>query len=183
MSAAYTPRLKAVNAKVVEELVKKHKYKNKLQSPKLEKIVVSTAHNAAKEDTKYLDEAIVQIARITGQAPVRTTVRQAISNFKIKSKQPIGCKVTLRRDIMWEFLDRLVNIAVPRMRDFRGLNKKAFDKAGNYNMGISDITIFPEAQVSKISRPIGIGITFCVKAATVAEATDYLGMLGVPFRK
>ena len=183
MSADYIPRLKALNANVMEEMVKKYKYKNKLQPPKLQKIVVSASHNPAKEDTKYLDEALEQISRITGQAPVRTTVRQAISNFKIKSKQPIGCKVTLRRDIMWEFLDRMVNIAVPRMRDFRGLGKKSFDKAGNYNMGISDITIFPEAQVSKISRPVGVGITFCVKAASVAEATTYLGMLGMPFRK
>ncbi|PIU17938.1 MAG: 50S ribosomal protein L5 [Elusimicrobia bacterium CG08_land_8_20_14_0_20_44_26] len=183
VSKNYIPKLKKLEALVVDEMAKKYKYSNKLQAPKLEKIVVSTSHNAAKEDTKFLDEAIEQIARITGQRPVRTHVRMAISNFKIKENQPIGCKVTLRRECMWEFLDRFVNIAVPRMRDFRGFGNKSFDKSGNYNLGIADITIFPEAQVSKISRAIGVGITFCVKTSTIDEALTYLGMLGVPFRK
>jgi len=179
----YVPRLKEINKKVIVEMVKKFKYKNKLQAPRLLKIVISSAHNAAKEDTKFLDEAITQIARIAGQQPVRTKARLAISNFKIKDGQPLGCRVTLRKDKMWEFLDRFVNIAIPRMRDFRGLGKKSFDKAGNYNMGLKDISIFPEVQASKVSKPVGIGITLCMRTKTVEEGETYLGMLGVPFRK
>ncbi|MCD6412533.1 MAG: 50S ribosomal protein L5 [Elusimicrobia bacterium] len=179
----YIPRLKEAHEKVVEQMAKKFKYKNRFQAPKITKIVISVSHNAAKEDTKYLDEAMVQIARITGQQPIRTVSRQAISNFKIKKNQPLGCKVTLRRERMYEFLDRFVNIAIPRMRDFRGLDKKSFDKAGNYNIGVSDITIFPEVQPGKISGAVGMGITICVKARTAEEGMTYLGMLGVPFRK
>jgi len=179
----YVPRLKEINEKVVLEMVKKFKYKNKLQSPRLLKIVISCAHNAAKEDAKFLDEAIAQVARIAGQQPVRTKARQAISNFKTKAGQPLGCMATLRKDKMWEFLDRFVNIAIPRMRDFRGLGKKSFDNGGNYNIGIKDISIFPEVQVSKISKPVGIGITLCLKTKTIEEGETYLGMLGVPFRK
>lgn len=183
MEKEYTPRLKEINEKVILEMIKKFKYENKFQSPRLLKIVISCAHNAAKEDAKFLDEAIVQVARIAGQQPIRSKARQAISNFKLKIDQPIGCKVTLRKDRMWEFLDRFVNIAIPRMRDFRGLEKKSFDKEGNYNIGLKDISIFPEVQVSKLSKPVGIGITFCMKTKTVEEGETYLGMLGVPFRK
>jgi len=182
----YTPRLKDVDKKVKEEMKKKYNYKNLLEAPALEKVVISTGHNPAKEDLKFLDEAIDQIALITGQRPVRTLARKSVSNFKIRKGQPIGCKVILRRDRMWEFLDRLINIAIPRMRDFRGLNKNSFDNDGNYNIGIKDISIFPEVNVAKISRPIGLSITFCIKNngnKSVDEIRNYLGMLGVPFRK
>ncbi|MCD6423412.1 MAG: 50S ribosomal protein L5 [Elusimicrobia bacterium] len=182
----YIPRLKEVDKKVKEEMKKKYNYKNILEAPTLEKIVVSTGHNPAKEDLKYLDEALDQIALITGQRPVRTLARKSVSNFKIRKGQPIGCKVTLRKDRMWEFLDRFINIAIPRMRDFRGLNKNAFDRDGNYSIGIRDISIFPEVNIAKISRPIGLCITLCVKnngKRSIDEIRNYLGMIGVPFRK
>ncbi|MEA2081622.1 MAG: 50S ribosomal protein L5 [Elusimicrobiota bacterium] len=183
MSDKYTPRFIEIHKKVVGEMVKKNKYTNAMQAPKLMKIVISCSHNAAKEDVKYLDEAVAQVERITGQKALRTKTRRAVSNFKIKEKQPIGCVVTLRRERMWEFIDRFINIAVPRMRDFRGLSNKSFDRAGNYSIGLKDISIFPEVQVRKITKTIGVGITFCIKAATVSEAVTYLGMMGVPFKK
>ncbi len=182
-SEKYVPRLKEAESKIVDDLMKKFNYKNRFEAPRMTKIVISTAYNAAKEDTKFLDEAMNQIARIAGQQPVRTVSRRAVSNFKIKKNQPVGCKVTLRRERMYEFLDRFINIAIPRMRDFRGLDKKSFDRDGNYNVGVPDITIFPEAQPGKISRPIGIGITICVRARNTEEGMTYLGMLGVPFRR
>ncbi len=183
MSDKYTPRFIEVHKKVIAEMVKKYKYGNTMQVPRLEKIVISCSHNAAKEDVKYLDEAVAQIERITGQKALRTKTRKAVSNFKIKEGQPIGCRVTLRRDRMWEFMDRFINVAVPRMRDFRGLSNKSFDRAGNYSIGLKDISIFPEVQARKITKTIGVGITFCIKAANVSEAVTYLGMLGVPFKK
>ena len=183
MSEKYIPRFIELQKKVVAEMVKKYKYGNAMQAPRLDKIVISCSHNAAKEDVKYLDEAVAQVERITGQKALRTKTRKAVSNFKIKENQPIGCRVTLRRDRMWEFMDRFINVAVPRMRDFRGLSNKSFDRAGNYSIGLKDISIFPEAQARKITRTIGVGITFCIKAASVSEAVTYLGMLGVPFKK
>ncbi|PKN00363.1 MAG: 50S ribosomal protein L5 [Elusimicrobia bacterium HGW-Elusimicrobia-2] len=183
MSAEYTPRFIGIKKEVVKEMVKKYKYANDMQAPRLEKIVISCSHNAAKEDAKYLDEAVAQIERITGQKAKRTRTRKAISNFKTKEGQPIGCAVTLRRYRMWEFMDRFINIAVPRMRDFRGLSKKSFDKAGNYSIGLKDIAIFPEMQIRKVTKTVGVGITFCIKASSVDEAVTYLGMLGVPFKK
>ncbi len=183
MSDKYTPRFIEVQKKVIGEMVKKYKYGNAMQVPRLEKIVLSCSHNAAKEDVKYLDEAIAQIERITGQKALLTKTKKAVSNFKIKENQPIGCAVTMRRYRMWEFMDRFINIAVPRMRDFRGLSNKSFDRAGNYSIGLKDISIFPEVQARKITKTIGVGITFCIKAATVSEAVTYLGMMGVPFKK
>ncbi|MBA3066826.1 50S ribosomal protein L5 [bacterium] len=183
MSDKYIPRLIEVHKKVLAEMVKKYNYGNVMQGPRLKKIVISCSHNAAKEDAKYLDEAVSQIERITGQKALRTKTKKAISNFKTKVGQPIGCTVTLRRDRMWEFMDRFINIAIPRMRDFRGLSNKSFDRVGNYSIGLKDISIFPETQASKITKTIGLGITFCIKAATVSEAVTYLGMLGVPFKK
>jgi len=183
MSAGYTPRFIDIQKKVVKEMVKKYNYVNDMQAPRLQKIVISCSHNAAKEDAKYLDEAVTQIERITGQKAKRTKTRTAISNFKTKQGQAIGCVVTLRRDRMWEFVDRFINIAVPRMRDFRGLSNKSFDKEGNYSIGLKDIAIFPETQIRKITKTVGIGITCCIKASSVEEAVTYLGMLGVPFKK
>lgn len=183
MSDKYVPRMVELNKKVTKAMIEKYKYKNAMCAPRLTKISISCSHNAAKEDTKYLDEALTQITRITGRKSLRTKTRQAVSNFKTKVGQPIGCKLTLRRDIMWEFMDRFINIAIPRMRDFRGLSRTSFDKQGNYNIGVKDISVFPEYQVAKVSRPIGVGITFSVQTASVDEAITYLGMLGMPFKK
>ncbi|MFH1422980.1 MAG: 50S ribosomal protein L5 [Planctomycetota bacterium] len=180
---SYVPKLKLMERDVIENMVKKYDYKSRFQVPMLKSIVISCAHNAAKEDTKFLDEAMEQIARISSQKPVRTKSRKAISNFKIKEDQPIGCRVTLRREKMWEFLDRLVNIAIPRMRDFRGLDRKSFDRDGNYNLGIPDIAVFPEVQVRKVTKAIGVGVSFCMKTSSIDEAVTFLGMLGVPFKK
>jgi large subunit ribosomal protein L5 len=150
------------------------KLKNRLAVPRLEKIVVNMGVGEALQDIKILDKAMDELALIVGQRPILRRAKKAISNFKIKQGQPIGCKVTLRRTMMYEFMDRLINIALPRIRDFRGVSVDSFDKAGNYTLGITEQTIFPEIEYDRISRPQGMDITFVIKNAKSKEQAQEL---------
>jgi large subunit ribosomal protein L5 len=157
--------------------------KNRLAVPRLEKIVVNMGVGEALQDIKILDKAMDELALIVGQRPILRRAKKAISNFKIRQGQPIGCKVTLRRTMMYEFMDRLINIALPRIRDFRGVSVDSFDKAGNYTLGITEQTIFPEIEYDRISRPQGMDITFVIKNAKSKEqAQELLRLFGMPFR-
>jgi large subunit ribosomal protein L5 len=153
-----------------------------MQVPKIEKIVLSTGLGAAVADKKLLEHIPQEFGLITGQKAVITKSRQDISNFKLRSGMPIGCKVTLRRDRMYEFLDRFINISIPRMRDFRGLNEKGFDGRGNFTMGIKEQIIFPEIDVDKIYKIVGMDITFVTNAKTDEEALELLKAFGMPFK-
>jgi len=178
------PRMRTrYGAKIVPALMKRMGYTNIMQVPRLEKIVINMGMGAATADAKILDEAVVWIRDISGQKPVVTRARKAISNFKLRENQPIGCKVTLRGSRMWEFFDRLVSIAIPRIRDFRGLSRKSFDKQGNYTMGVKEQTVFLEIDRDKVSRVSGMDITICTTAGNNEEAIALLEELGVPFRK
>jgi len=157
--------------------------KNRLAVPRLEKIVVNMGVGEALQDIKILDKAMDELALIVGQRPILRRAKRAISNFKIKQGQPIGCKVTLRRTMMYEFMDRLINVALPRIRDFRGVSVDSFDKAGNYSLGITDQTIFAEIEYDRISRPQGMDITFVIKNAKSKEqAQELLRLFGMPFQ-
>jgi large subunit ribosomal protein L5 len=175
------PRLFTKYAEEVRPaLIKGGKYKNVHQVPKLEKIVLHMGVSASLEKTA-LDDAVKEMTQITGRKPVIDHSRKAIANFKLREGQPIGCHVTLRRDVMYEFLDRLVAAALPRIRDFRGISPRKFDGRGNYSLGISDQTIFPEIELDKIKRTQGMDITFVTSAATDADALELLKLLGMPF--
>jgi large subunit ribosomal protein L5 len=169
--------------KTVPALREKLGYKNIMQVPRLEKIVINTGMGAATADQKVMDEAVACLRDITGQKPIVTRAKKAISNFKLRENQPIGCKVTLRGDRMWEFFDRLVAVAIPRIRDFRGLSRKSFDGHGNYTIGIKEQIVFLEIDRDKVSRISGMDITLCTSAATDAEGLALLEELGMPFRK
>lgn len=169
--------------KVVPALMKRLGYTNIMQVPRLDKIVINTGMGAATDDAKVLDEAVACLRDISGQKPVVTKARKAISNFKLRENQPIGCKVTLRGSRMWEFFDRLVSIAIPRIRDFRGLSRKAFDQQGNYTLGVKEQIVFLEIDRDKVSRISGMDITICTTAKTSAEAIALFEELGMPFRK
>jgi large subunit ribosomal protein L5 len=158
----------------------KHKYANPHQVPHLEKIVVNMGVSASLEKGA-VDDAAKDLAMITGRKPVISRSRKSIANFKLRENQPIGCRVTLRRDAMYEFFDRLVAAALPRIRDFRGLSTRSFDGRGNYSLGVSDQTIFPEIELDKIKRQQGMDITIVTSAPTDAEALDLLKMMGMPF--
>lgn len=180
---AYEVRLRKVyNEQVVKGLKEKFNYKNIMQVPKLEKIVLSRGLGAAVSDKKLLEQAQEEFALISGQKPVITRSRLDISNFKLRKGMPIGCKVTLRGDRMYEFLDRFVNVSAPRMRDFRGLAPEGFDGRGNYTMGIKEQIIFPEIDVEKIYKISGMDITFVTSASTDEEAQELLKLLGMPFK-
>jgi large subunit ribosomal protein L5 len=160
----------------------KFNLKNKLAVPRLDKIVVNMGVGEALQDIKTLDKAMDELASITGQRPIMRRAKKAISNFKIKEGNPIACKVTLRRAMMYEFLDRLLNIALPRIRDFRGVSRDAFDQAGNYTLGISEQVIFPEIEYDKITRPQGMDITLVIKnAKTKEQSKELLRLFGMPF--
>ena len=181
---AYTPRLlERYRHEIVPELVKSFGYKNPLQAPRLAKIVVNIGMGEAVQDIKFLESAQEELARITGQKPVVTRAKKAIANFKIRRNLPIGCKVTLRRTMMYEFLDRLVNIAVPRIRDFRGLNPDSFDTSGNYSFGLNEQGIFPEVDADKMMKAHGMDITIVIDAKTKNESFELLRLLGLPFAK
>ncbi|MDD5045224.1 MAG: 50S ribosomal protein L5, partial [Candidatus Omnitrophica bacterium] len=156
--------------------------KNKFQAPRLEKIVINMGVGEAMKDIKILDKAMEELGVITGQKPVIRRAKKAISNFKTRAGIPVGCKVTLRRNIMYEFLDRFLNIALPRIRDFRGVPTDSFDKAGNYSLGIVDQAIFPEIDYDKIGRTQGMDITFVTKAGSIKEARELLRLFGMPFK-
>lgn len=180
---AYKIRLQEIYKNhIIGQLKEKFNYRNVMMVPKLEKIVLSRGMGAAVSDKKLLEQASSEFALITGQKPVITKSRQDISNFKLRKGMPIGCKVTLRREKMYEFLDRFINIAVPRMRDFRGLPDKGFDGKGNYTLGIKEQIIFPEIDVDKIYKISGMDITFVTSAKTDEEALELLKAFGMPFK-
>ncbi len=161
-------------------LIEKRKYKNVHQVPHMEKIVVNMGVSASLEKGA-IDDAAKDLAMITGRKPVISLSRKSIANFKLRENQPIGCRVTLRRDAMYEFFDRLVAAALPRIRDFRGISTRSFDGRGNYSLGVSDQTIFPEIELDKIKRQQGMDITIVTSAPTDAEALDLLKLMGMPF--
>jgi large subunit ribosomal protein L5 len=165
---------------VVPALKEKRKYQNVHQIPKIEKIVVNMGVSASLEKGA-VDDAAKDLALITGRKPVVSLSRKSIANFKLRENQPIGCRVTLRRDAMYEFFDRLVAAALPRIRDFRGISTRSFDGRGNYSLGIADQTIFPEIELDKIKRQQGMDITIVTSAPTDAEALDLLKLMGMPF--
>lgn len=180
----YTPRLKQhYGEKVVPALMEKFKYSTLMQVPKLQKICVNKGVNTATQDKKTVDVAVDEITNITGQKAVSTKAKKAISNFKLRENMPIGARVTLRGDTMFEFLDRLISIALPRVRDFRGVNDKSFDGRGNYTLGITEQIIFPEIDIDKVAKISGMDITFVTSARTNDEAFALLQELGIPFKK
>jgi large subunit ribosomal protein L5 len=167
---------------IIPQMMQTFKLKNKFAVAHLDKIVVNMGVGEALLDTKILDKCMDELAVITGQRPVLRRAKKAIANFKIKEKNPIGCKVTLRRKIMYEFMDRLLNVALPRLRDFRGVPRDSFDKAGNYTLGLSEQTIFPEIEYDRITRVQGMDITFVIKKAkSKDQAKELLKLFGMPF--
>lgn len=180
----YTPRLATkYKQDVVPALVKKFGYGSVMQAPKLEKICVNRGVNGAVSDKKMIDIAIDELSQITGQKAVATMSKKDISNFKLRKNMPIGARVTLRGVKMFEFLDRLVSVALPRVRDFKGINEKAFDGRGNYTLGVTEQIIFPEIDIDKVSKITGMDITFVTTAQTNEEAFELLKEMGMPFRK
>ena len=181
---ATEPRLKKTyREKIAPDLIKEFNYTTPMQVPKLEKIVVSMGVGEALQNKKLLDAAIDDLTLITGQRAVKTKARKSIANFKIREGQEIGAKVTLRGSMMYEFLDRLVNVALPRVKDFRGVNQNAFDGHGNYSLGLTEQIIFPEIDFDKIERVAGLNIAIVTTARTDAEAKAFLSKFGMPFRK
>jgi len=175
-------RLKdAYQNEIVEAMTKKFGYKNKLEVPKLEKIVVNMGVGEAKENAKVLDAAVKDMEAITGQKAVVTKAKNSIANFKLREGMPIGCKTTLRGEKMYEFADRLINLALPRVRDFRGVNPNSFDGRGNYALGIKEQIIFPEIEYDKVDKVRGMDIIFVTTARTDEEARELLRQFNMPF--
>lgn len=168
---------------VAPALMKKYNYKSTMQIPKIEKIVISVGAGDCKDNQKALDAVIKDISAIAGQKAVATVARKSVANFKLREGQHVGVKVTLRQDRMWEFLDRLLNVALPRVRDFRGINADAFDGRGNYSLGLKEQIIFPEIDYDKIEKLRGMNIAICTTAQTDEEARELLTMMGAPFAK
>ncbi|MDR0600619.1 MAG: 50S ribosomal protein L5 [Treponema sp.] len=180
----YEPRLKKIyREQIAPELFKEFSYKSPMQIPRLEKIVVSMGVGEALQNKKLLDAAIDDLTLITGQKAVKTKAKKSIANFKIRAGQEIGARVTLRGAMMYEFLDRLVNVALPRVKDFRGVNQNAFDGHGNYSLGITEQIIFPEIDFDKIEKVTGLNVVIVTTARTDAEAKAFLAKFGMPFRK
>ncbi len=178
------PRLKEhYRNNVVPAMMKEFGYKNVMAVPRLEKITINMGLGEATQNPRILDSAVEELARITGQRPVITRARKSISAFKVRKGMPIGCMVTLRGDRMYEFLDRLINIALPRVRDFRGLSTRSFDGRGNYTLGIRDQLIFPEIDYNKVDKIKGMNICITTTAKTDAEALALLRHLGMPFAR
>ena len=168
---------------IMDAMTKKFGYKNVMQVPKLDKIVINMGVGEAKENAKILDTAVKDLEIISGQKAVVTRAKNSVANFKLREGQPIGCKVTLRGEKMYEFLDRLVNLALPRVRDFRGVNPNAFDGRGNYALGIKEQLIFPEIEYDKVDKVRGMDIIFVTTANTGEEARELLTQFGMPFKK
>ena len=182
-TATYAPRLeKKYRDEAVPALMKKFGYKSIMQVPKLEKICLNRGVNGAVSDKKLVDVAVDELSTISGQKAMSTMSKKDISNFKLRKNMPIGARVTLRGDKMYEFLDRLVAVALPRVRDFRGVNEKSFDGRGNYTMGVTEQIIFPEIDIDKVTKITGMDITFVTTAQTDEEAYELLKELGMPFR-
>ena len=177
-----TPRLKdKYNKEIVPALKQKFSYKSVMQVPKIEKICINKGMGVAVTDKKLIDVAVEEITSITGQKAVATKSKKAISNFKLRENMPIGVRVTLRGDRMFEFLDRLVNVALPRVRDFRGVSAKGFDGRGNYTLGVKEQIIFPEISIDKVNKISGMDITFVTTAKTDEESYELLKQFGMPF--
>ena len=168
---------------IMDAMTKKFGYKNVMEVPKLDKIVINMGVGEAKENAKLLDAAIADMELITGQKAIATKAKKSVANFKIREGIPIGCKVTLRGEKMYEFADRLINLALPRVRDFRGVNPNAFDGRGNYALGIKEQIIFPEINIDTISKLVGMNITFVTTAKTDEEGFALLKEFGLPFKR
>ena len=164
-------------------LMKKFEYKSTMQIPKLDKVIVNVGCGEARENSKVLDAVCSDLAQITGQKAVITKAKKSVANFKLREGMPIGAKVTLRGDKMWEFLDRLFNVALPRVRDFRGISANAFDGRGNYALGIKEQLIFPEIEYDKIDKIRGMDVVICTTAQTDEEARELLTLVGAPFER
>ena len=180
---AYEPRLKAAYKKeIISSLKDKFQYKSIMQVPKLMKICINQGVGAAVSDKKLIDNAIEELTMITGQRAVATKSKKDISNFKLRKNVPVGVRVTLRDNQMYEFLDRLISVALPRIRDFKGINDKGFDGRGNYTLGVTEQIIFPEIDIDKINKITGMDITFVTNAGTDKEALELLKEFGLPFK-
>ena len=179
---AYVARLKKkYNEEVAPALMQKFQYKSVMQIPRIDKIVVSVGCGDCKDNAKMLESVIKDISAITGQHAVATVARKSVANFKLREGMKVGVKVTLRQDRMWEFMDRLFNVALPRVRDFRGINPNSFDGRGNYALGIKEQLIFPEIEYDKIEKLRGMNIAICTTANTDEEARELLKLMGAPF--
>lgn len=182
-TVTYTPRLqKKYHDEVIPALVKKFSYSSVMQTPRLEKISLNRGVNGAVSDKKLVDISLDELTTITGQKAVATYSKKDISNFKLRKNMPIGARVTLRGDKMYEFLDRLIAVALPRVRDFKGVNEKSFDGRGNYTLGVTEQIIFPEIDIDKVNKITGLDITFVTTANTDEEAYELLKELGMPFK-
>ncbi len=168
---------------IAPALMKKFGYKNVMQIPKLDKVVINVGCGEAKENSKVVDAVITDLSAITGQKPIVCKAKKSVANFKLREGMPVGVKVTLRSDKMYEFVDRLFNVAFPRVRDFKGINPNSFDGRGNYSTGIKEQLIFPEIEFDKIDKVRGMDINFITTAKTDEEAKELLSMLGAPFAK
>jgi large subunit ribosomal protein L5 len=181
---AYSPRLaKRYKDEIVPSLMKQFNYTSVMQVPRLQKICLNQGVNGATSDKKLVDIALNEMTAIAGQKAVASHARKAISNFKLREGMPIGTRVTLRQERMFEFLDRLVSVSLPRVRDFKGVNNKGFDGRGNYTLGVKEQIIFPEMEIDKVTKIQGMDITFVTTAKTDAEAYALLEALGMPFKK
>ena len=179
---AYVARLKKkYNEEVAPALMQKFQYKSVMQIPRIDKIVVSVGCGDCKDNAKMLESVVKDISAITGQHAVATAARKSVANFKLREGMKVGVKVTLRQDRMWEFMDRLFNVALPRVRDFRGISADAFDGRGNYSLGIREQIIFPEIEYDKIEKLRGMNIAICTTANTDEEARELLKLMGAPF--
>ncbi len=167
---------------VAPQLMKKFGYKNVMEIPKLEKVVINVGAGEARDNSKVIDSIMGDLADITGQKPIVCKARKSVANFKLREGMNIGCKVTLRADNMYEFVDRLFNVALPRVRDFRGINANSFDGRGNYNMGLKEQLIFPEIEFDKIDKTRGMDICFVTTAKTDEESRELLSLMGAPFK-
>jgi large subunit ribosomal protein L5 len=168
---------------ILPQLMEKFSYDNVMQVPKIEKLIINVGLGDAKDDTKLLDTVVEEIARITGQSPTITRAKKSIANFKIREGMPVGVKVSLRGELMYEFLYKLINITMPRIRDFRGVSPKSFDGRGNYSLGISEHTVFPEINIDNVDNVHGLEITIVTSAETDEEAFELLSIMGMPFKK
>lgn len=180
---SYTPRYKTrYREEIIPKLMEEFKYTSVMQVPRLEKICINQGLGDAVADKKIIDNALVDLTTIAGQKAVVTKAKTSISNFKLREDMPIGIRVTLRNERMYEFLDRFISVSLPRVRDFKGINDKSFDGRGNYSLGITEQIIFPEIDIDKIAKVLGMNITFVTTAKTDAEAYALLAAIGLPFK-
>jgi len=179
-----TPRLKEMYLKnVVPSMMKEFGYKNQMEVPKIKRVVLNMGMGKAGGDAKVIELGVTEMGKIAGQKPVVTKAKKAIANFKLRQGMPVGCMVTLRKANMYEFMDRFFNVALPRVRDFKGVPTKGFDEKGNYTMGIREHIIFPEIDFDKVDKLMGFNVTFVTSAKTKEEARSLLSLMGMPFRK